>query len=67
MDSSYCLSVEIGVICGKFRRMPGAADQTQKLFADRKFDCYILYIFCLLFIYVQVCMLAASNFARTES
>ncbi|EXZ62771.1 hypothetical protein M107_3088 [Bacteroides fragilis str. 3725 D9(v)] len=38
MDSSYCLSVEIGVICGKFRRMPGAADRVQKLFADRKFD-----------------------------
>ena len=43
------------------------ADRVQKLFADRKFDGYILYIFCLLFIYVQVCMLAASNFARTES
>jgi hypothetical protein len=25
-------------IRGKFRRMPGAADRTQKLFADRKFD-----------------------------
>ena len=34
MDSSYCLSVEIGVICGKFRRMPGAADQTQNLYAE---------------------------------
>ena len=43
------------------------ADRVQKLFADRKFDCYILYIFCLLFIYVQVCMLAASKFIRTES
>ena len=42
------------------------ADRVQKLFADRKFDWYILYIFCLLFIYVQVCMLAASKFIRTK-
>ena len=48
MDSSYCLSVEIGVICGKFRRMPGAAGSDSK--TVRRPQIRLIYFIYLLFI-----------------